>query len=572
MEKNKTGDFIHIRCTTHKRKIEKAKFLQKKRDNSLIKIPVTISKKKLFEVISYKEHYNSNNELTRKQNIDLTNPKNDMNPPILKLRSNYSFDTTSHNSTPVGKLKVFNVIKSETIESITERSDLAEEKKYLNIPSKEMSLVNMNNAKSSIISKNNFSHNEEIKSKIIPTQINFHNNTFNFGNSYENRSKLNLDDKIIKDKLNLNINNEKSKKENLNINIDKEFNNEKDKKTNESSKLDLKSKNTLIDKFDVMKKTNLKNLDIVFNKKENPIIELNNGEKRIPNNKSELASININKINKSDSMKNEFLNINNSRMYIRTPKTNEKVFDLNEKINLKKDYIISRKNEKLENPTLIKEDILIKANTKIEKSKSNEGNINLDEEKITGKTKSIPQIELKSLSLDQKLSHQKMEVSNHPINERYFIKPELAKILNIYFPVTLTELLSKFKSYLLGKNIVENNEYILLFKDQKLKELFNTEFLKLSDLKEKLFYFIERIEKKNLKRDLEKPKVLSENFSKNHLLSEIVNEKEYEKNLSGWRIQKEKEIDTRELHRLDIIIRRSFFKKDECFKLVKFQL
>ena len=524
MEKNKSGDFIQIRCNKHKKMIERAKFLQKKRDKSLIDI---LYKKKLHQVKSNKDDgsYQTPNEAP--SNL-IKKPKN-INPPILKLKG-----ITSHSSySKSSKAKLFNVTKTDLIEGNNEQimtNVVADEKKYLSIPNKD------NQNSKSFQSKINYNQTDEVKTNIIPTQINF--NTFNFSNTYpDNTTKLIIEDKIKKDKLNQNINEKTYKNDSFNKNIGIELNSVKDMKTNEScSKFETRSKINLNDKHDLKKKVVLKNSDL----DKNTNVDLTKEEKKFVNYNNE-QDIYRNKF-KSDIAKNSKFSDKSSSQFDKKLLDRDAAKDKILNVPGKKNYRELISNEQIYN-------IIKKEENSNRYRRTNDLKKSISKMKFVGNKES----------------------SNHnPMEEKYFIKPELGKILNIHTSVLFSELISKFKTYLIDKNILENKEYVLLFKDPKLKEIFKTDFFNISDLNEKLIKFVDKIEKQQNK-DIDLVKSDKKPIrNQNH---QLVNEHEQKSYLSGWNIHQDKnikDIDIRRIHRVDVINKRCFFIKDECVKLIKF--
>ncbi len=156
-------------------------------------------------------------------NINIENKKK----TLFKIDKNLPSDRQTNDANNqefriLSPVKIQNKNLPHTNKKIFKIFRINESTQNINDPSDQITSINSNSYNTSFLNKETVfmsdnQNSEKITTKIIPTQINFHNNTFNFGSTFNNKPpefifdnrsniKLNLKNDLLKDKLKLGLN------------------------------------------------------------------------------------------------------------------------------------------------------------------------------------------------------------------------------------------------------------------------------------------------------------------------------------------------------------------------------
>jgi len=616
MEKDKSEDFIPVKCLKHKKpnKNPHFMFLQKKREKIVedkleekeININIENKKKTLFKI--------DKNLPSDRQTNNANNQEFRILSPVKNHKSNL----------PHTNKRIFKIFK------------INESLQNNNNPGDQITSINNNSYNNSFLNKQTVfmsdnQNKEKITTQIIPTQINFHNNTFNFGSTYSNKPpeiifenkshiKLHLKNDIIKDKLKLGLNLEE--------------------KNNSSKDLMSKESTCNSDKSDDTEKNNNMFIDIVQKKLSDKDLLMKNKDKVIKdNNQKTICLINLEEnteiITNSDYVHNKLLNENkkeNKNQLVENHDTIRKIGSTLKTLKNVSQNVESPKNGRINSAKMICEEP--KETSKLQKTVSQHKVIKKNDTIIINRNNEYSPLHLKKnnslINCERKDSRNTTAKSQNPSykslspiikdfketkdlndenrrklfknpSQKYIVQKELANILKLSHPVTLTEILNSLTNFFEQHKLLEKKEYVLLFKNNKLKELFNSDFLKLSDVKPKLLQFLQKCDssndKKEIKENTTKKHVNEENKSTLNLIKNKIeskekkclnksiknvekNEKKSEqsiedgnKNNNGWKIEmsvKKNEINIKKIHTLEKVKNLNFFIKDESLKLFKF--
>jgi len=620
MEKDKSEDFIPVKCLKHKKPNKNPQFmlLQKKREKIIddkleekeINTNIENKKKTLFKI---------------DKNLPSDRQTNDANNQEFRILSPVKIQ---NKNLPHTNKKIFKIFR------------INESTQNINDPSDQITSINSNSYNTSFLNKETVfmsdnQNSEKITTKIIPTQINFHNNTFNFGSTFNNKPpefifdnrsniKLNLKNDLLKDKLKLGLNLEEKS------NPSKEFmNNVSTCATNKSDNTE-NNNNMFID----LVQKNFSDKDLLMKNKEKVVKDFNQPticlidleEKTEIISKSGNLSNKIININKKEN-KNQFIeNHDNIRKIGSTTNTTNTLKNVGQNVESPKNIRINStklfcedQKETIKPQKTIKEHKVIQQNVPIimnRKSDSSQLDVKKFNPQINTERKDNRNLAIKSCNPSYKslspivkdyketkdLNDENRRKSFKNPNEKYIVQKELANILKLSHPVTLNEILNTLTNFFEQHRLLEKKEFVLLFKNNKLKELFNSDFLKLSDIKPKLLQFLKKydcsIDKKEIKDNTTKKPINEENkstlnitkdkkesFEKKSLIKPIKsvdkNEKKAEqsiedgikKNNNGWNIEmsnRKNEINIKKIHTLEKVKNLNFFIKDESLKLFKF--